>query len=378
MAASFTDAVRHEAAAASLELKLALLASALNSGRPSSLVLPFPPIEDDEPCSADTPPGVTSIGGVERDYDSLRECLRGLPPVGGMTSERYRSVPRNAQTAAARSKEARLLQWLVSDLSPGTVPVPVEAAYRTLSNKAPPTHQFAVEHTEASNASWAALVGQYGAATVYHGSAVENFHAITHGGLRNFSGTLGERTGAAFGSGIYLSDSLELCMGFAPVQSARSQTWEHASFGQSLSCVAICEVCLHPSVRRPACAAGGEGLRTAHSGCGDVPEKYWVVPDSRYVRVVGLLLTGDRERATGAQRQQQLQAHRSEVMMSDEAVARSKATSASSSMIVMYALLLLILAIGQSSYCRRLWKNTRRTTWEELRDLAGDFTSGWT
>ena len=79
-----------------------------------------------------------------------------------------------------------------------------------------------------------------------------------HAGLKNFSGTLGQRTGAAFGNGIYLSDSLQLAQNFAPVQSTAGRMWGGASYGGEISCVAVCEVLLHPDVRRP----GVESRRT--------------------------------------------------------------------------------------------------------------------
>ena len=69
--------------------------------------------------------------------------------------------------------------------------------------------------------------------------------------------------------------------------------------GGALSCVAICEVLLHPSVRRP---VGGAGVGDRGSGQiareAPPPDKYWVVEDERHVRVVGLLLTAHAEEAT--------------------------------------------------------------------------------
>ncbi len=44
-----------------------------------------------------------------------------------------------------------------------------------------------------------ALKGQYGAQVAFHGSSVENWHCIVNTGLRNFSGTDKEKTGALFG-----------------------------------------------------------------------------------------------------------------------------------------------------------------------------------
>ena len=98
------------------------------------------------------------------------------------------------------------------------------------------------------------------------------------------------RTGAAFGNGIYLSDSLSLVtQNYAPPQQLDlpSGGWRTERFGRSCAAVAICLVIKHPDTLTRRAADG-------------VPDKYWVVSNEQHVRVVGLLLYSDRADLTAA------------------------------------------------------------------------------
>jgi len=65
---------------------------------------------------------------------------------------------------------------------------------------------FEVEMVTDSSRSWC-VVGSFFA---FHGSSIENWHAIIRTGLRNASGTKLQVNGAAYGKGIYLSASVRL------------------------------------------------------------------------------------------------------------------------------------------------------------------------
>ena len=269
-----------------LELQLTLLSSALHGDRPARLVDPFPPafLDDDG----------------EPDHAALKACIAALPPLAALTE------PRDASLISAEGTKLR--EWR-DGLPYRALPLPIQThagavGARQLRER-PPSHQFAIRvelrrlppgdpkatASLARSTRWERLMREHGTAKdaqgltvrLYHGSAMENFHSILQHGLKNCSGTLDERTGAAFGSGIYLSDSLPLAQAFAPVQSGAGRTWQHASYGQSLSCVAECEVALHPGVRRPG----------APPGNGDpVPNKYWVVENEEHIILRSLLLYG--------------------------------------------------------------------------------------
>ncbi|GMR54195.1 hypothetical protein PMAYCL1PPCAC_24390, partial [Pristionchus mayeri] len=74
------------------------------------------------------------------------------------------------------------------------------------------TNQFLfVADSPAKQAEFDALVAQNGGKTRYlfHGSRQENWHSIIRSGLKNMSGTKYQLVGAAYGAGIYLSNSLQ-------------------------------------------------------------------------------------------------------------------------------------------------------------------------
>ena len=249
-----------------LELQLTLLHAALSGGRCATLTEPFPPTFDAD--SGDSRAGVdeddahilgadwgrTGGGLGGRDYDALRSTVASLPPLAALTD------PAGEGRRGLGGQQRQLLEWLEVTLSK-VRPVALERSILDLTDSsagaaaamAAPSHQFSVRATldAPRQQRWDAAASEHGTRVVYHGSAVENFHSIINNGLKNYSGTERQTTGAVFGNGIYLSNSLALVQNFAPVQSASSRVWGGASFGGAISAVAICEVLLHPQVRRP-------------------------------------------------------------------------------------------------------------------------------
>jgi len=143
-----------------------------------------------------------------------------------------------------------------------------------------------------------------------------------------------------------LSDSLQLAQNFAPVQSAPGRMWTGARYGCEISCVAVCEVLLHPDVRRP-----GVDVRKAARLKGPwgkdeaVPDKYWIVENEEHVRVIGLLLFG------GAASQDQAELARR---------SKKKADSSSFWMILIYSAVIAFIAFSNSSLGRSFWRWWRR------------------
>lgn len=90
----------------------------------------------------------------------------------------------------------------------------------------------------------------------FHGSSLENLHSILHNGLLNLSGTRLERTGAAFGQGIYLSTELSVAFAF----SLAADALRSAALGGRMRCLLVCGV-----EREHAEAAQGDGVRQALS-----------------------------------------------------------------------------------------------------------------
>jgi len=91
----------------------------------------------------------------------------------------------------------------------------------------------------------------------WHGSPLGNWHSILRVGLKNYSDTVHQRNGRAYGPGIYMAVDAVTSLGYA----AGYATWKNSQFGTQLKCVALCEVINYGSptnclgrVHRPNCS----------------------------------------------------------------------------------------------------------------------------
>ena len=73
-----------------------------------------------------------------------------------------------------------------------------------------------------------------------------HFLAIMRNGLKNMSGTSGQRHGAAYGAGVYLAPDSSTSFGYMQYNSG----WKNSTFGtKSIGCLALCEVANHPMLK---------------------------------------------------------------------------------------------------------------------------------
>eukprot|EP00752_Nemacystus_decipiens_P012577 g11138.t1 len=124
----------------------------------------------------------------------------------------------------------------------------------------------------------AARTGGTGSFYAFHGSRPYNWHGILHMGLRNMSGTKYQSAGAAYGSGIYMADELQVSLGYAGVGApgAGSSHWPMSTFGSSQAViVAVCEV------------IDKEENRKTHG------PRYFVIPEEECVATRYLLINPD-------------------------------------------------------------------------------------
>jgi uncharacterized protein (UPF0305 family) len=115
---------------------------------------------------------------------------------------------------------------------------------------------------------------KYGSFFAYHGSGMDNWHAIVRSGLKNVSNTSLMTSGAAFGPGVYLAAESDTSFGYA----RQGSTWRNSKWGGSgqAFCLAIVEVAKAPGVPT-------------------IPKPYYVVQDDQYVMPrVFLFYTGKR------------------------------------------------------------------------------------
>ncbi|WAR01015.1 PAR16-like protein, partial [Mya arenaria] len=129
----------------------------------------------------------------------------------------------------------------------------------------------------------------------YHGSRLENFFSILHNGLALHMNKM-----SVFGEGTYLSSELSVSLIYSP----QGGGWDHSELGNSLSCVAVCEMIDAPSVKcqdKPYTTEKGSSVVAARARAnagpsegGDVPEKYYVVQNNEVMRVKYLLVYGQK------------------------------------------------------------------------------------
>ncbi|KAL4443726.1 hypothetical protein ABPG75_011463 [Micractinium tetrahymenae] len=249
---------------AAVDLLLSTLAAAAASYRRATCTVPFPS------ALFESPDG--------RDYAALSANLQALPPVEQLA----------AAAAAGRlsTAEAALLRWAL------TRPRRPAAGIRRCMLRA-------VQEQLPSMTGWLADIGhnpslrpqaalQLSAVPpalaagdartrvlAFHGTSMENVWSILHNGLLNASGTRLERTGAAFGKGIYFSTELPVAFSF----SQPADGWVHSALGRRVSCVLVCSI-------------DREHAQGAHNSA-EVPDRYIICERMDAVQMHFLFLYRD-------------------------------------------------------------------------------------
>lgn len=101
-----------------------------------------------------------------------------------------------------------------------------------------PRHIFRIDSSREPS-TWRASADANGTFFAYHGSNAANWHSIIHTGIRNNSNTKRESNGAAFGYGVYLTQSLTVARDFAGVHPG----WPRAQvLGKNVQMVCLYEV----------------------------------------------------------------------------------------------------------------------------------------
>uniref|UniRef100_UPI0000520DAD mono [ADP-ribose] polymerase PARP16 n=1 Tax=Ciona intestinalis TaxID=7719 RepID=UPI0000520DAD len=256
------------------------VSAALNYKR-DSLLRPFPPffVNEDQ----------------EKAFDDLIKTATKLPAL--------HKIQWN-NTDHINPKSIRLLKWVIN---PKTFHLTLAdnkefQKFTELTADIDPPHApdylFKVVYNDKKSEKFQQLAEEHSLMYAYHGSRVENFHSILHNGLRN---NLNKVT--LFGEGIYLSSSFKVSAPFSPTGTA----WSNSFFGDSISCVALCELVNHPDVKcsveavkedskdsnlrnrssDPCSSQKSSKHRSYIKGSegGQIPDKYFVVRNDELVRV---------------------------------------------------------------------------------------------
>ncbi|PIK39068.1 putative mono [Apostichopus japonicus] len=263
------------------DLKWSLFLSALKSYRHDSILRPFPS-------------GFTSETG-EKDFEALTSVAEEIPSL--------KTLVHQTRAEEMLSDQAwDLLGWTLQD-NPFIVKSLENSQFARIleltgqaSYKVEPNLLFEVEYLNASNQKFSELQKQHDVIYAYHGSRLENFHSILHNGLIH---ALSKNT--LFGEGTYLSSDLAVSMPYSP----KAKAWQRSSVGESLSCVAVCQIIDHPDVKCQTENTDKRRARAPDSLGGDVPDKYYIVTNSELVRLKYLLIFSDKSSSTTSAVQQQ-------------------------------------------------------------------------
>jgi len=86
-----------------------------------------------------------------------------------------------------------------------------------------------------------------GVIQAWHGSGFGNWHSIMRNGLKNLSRTKYMTSGAAYGEGIYFSPNFSTSLSY----SRTTNSWRGSQLGNSVCCMALCELINDPNLPRP-------------------------------------------------------------------------------------------------------------------------------
>jgi hypothetical protein len=128
---------------------------------------------------------------------------------------------------------------------------------------------------------FADLCKKHGKIKAFHGSPTENWYSILRNGLQNRSWTKEMKSGAIFGSGIYLSTDLSLSRMFSKIRHG----WNACPLGSCLEIVGVYEV-----VNDPARVFMSRKERNNSDEKREIPDKYVLVEDSNLIRLHSILV----------------------------------------------------------------------------------------
>ncbi|KAF8386396.1 hypothetical protein PRIPAC_75538, partial [Pristionchus pacificus] len=198
-----------------LSLLLTAFGAASNSNRWRDILTPAPSPSDIDQLMDEAKALYKKIGmkwnfHEHRGYDVHSMLVRAMPCAHHIlkTPAHYREFKKEMPSIA------KFVEWLVISNESFVEIVPPNLKVDYLNTN----RQFLfIADTPARQAEFDALKMQNGGKTRYlfHGSKKENWHSIIRSGLKNMSGTKYMTSGAAYGSGIYLSNLISTSFGYS-------------------------------------------------------------------------------------------------------------------------------------------------------------------
>jgi len=178
-----------------------------------------------------------------KDFEGVLGVLNIMPSVDEMLLAASNERELRKMLEEREPRLYRLLRWILSSNRAHLQKLPPHKQIKDMST----SHQYLLlSNSPEKEARFRLFKQQYPAVWAFHGSAIENWHAILRGGLRNLSNTDLMTCGAVYGAGIYLSPYINTSRDYAPSSSV---LWRCSRlYDQSLKAVAICEIVKDPSL----------------------------------------------------------------------------------------------------------------------------------
>lgn len=258
--ASIDDMALH---AEVVDLLLAITRAAATSGRAAQILSPFPLV------FVKNNDGVKelALGPESPDCIKAGEAAKLLPSMQNITESKNENELEDICNESGPYVYG-LLQWIINSC-PARI-LSLQGAHRL--QRMGTEYQFLIRSAAPDlEKTFAEAKVVHGSSFAFHGSSIENWHAILRKGLLNCSGTSLQLHGASYGSGVYLSPNASMSLGYSKVKQHTIQ----CSGAQRISdsngfisdkdvCVmALCEVIDSNAVRKN----------------GDI----WVVPNEKHV-----------------------------------------------------------------------------------------------
>ncbi|XP_071964908.1 protein mono-ADP-ribosyltransferase PARP16-like [Antedon mediterranea] len=258
--------------AVSCDLLWSLFSAALFTYRHDTVLRPFPSDFIDT--------------NGEKDFENLENVARDIPNL--------KLVPDALKANQIPEQSCQLLNWVI-DTKTFSLKTQDTKQFQNIleltgeaSYEVKPDYVFEVQYCTASEEKFNRLRQSKDLLYAYHGSRLENFYSILHNGLHSHMNKT-----SLFGEGTYLSSDLSISLPYSPT----CKGWHSSNLGESLSCVAVCEMIDHPDVKCQVkdSKTGSKGRTyAANSMGGEVPQKYYVVQNNEVIRLKYLLVFGSK------------------------------------------------------------------------------------
>ncbi|XP_059165656.1 protein mono-ADP-ribosyltransferase PARP16-like [Physella acuta] len=245
-----------------------LFVAAARSYRFTSILHPFPPM-------------YSTNNEEEKNMFGLKDAISRVPALSP-NSEFLLNMDKDSQ---------KLLSWVLQTKHFKLKLCDKENGFKTIKeltgqvmDTSEPNYIFEVIPSEERDNKFKLLQGSSKTFYAYHGSRLDNFYSILHNGLNAHLNKV-----SVFGEGTYLSSELSVSLIYSPT----GEGWRSSALGVKLSCVAVCQMIDHPSVKcqiKEGTATQQKQRARASRITDDVPEKYYVVQNNDVIRVKYLLV----------------------------------------------------------------------------------------